>query len=574
MRSLFVLFVVAFFSLSSLQAQEAVYTVYLGTFLDAQKSNFEPLESLGFLYADEMSNNLSKVFIGGYTSKAAGDAVAVAARKKGYMDATVVELKTQDSPKAAVVQLGIKNARKKIDWSEFSKAGKIYFILRNDQVKVVTGIFPSMASAQSAVGELRKRGYKDAFAKSVPEVLLHELNGFVLGKPAATQEGMFGEEPVAAKTSVPADVPVSYDFEAGGPVVIKSPTAPEAEHYTPPAQSDLLYRPEIRTKVKRGSALQLQKILKRLGYYSSSLDGYYGRGTAGAYDKALKELPALKKYSVLANHLDELNAAEKEDGLQYYINTLPDDPAHALSGLSASSEPLAKAYRAYWSFVTRGPSREVNDLMNAAVHQAYADPKTPVPSRFDPAATYAYANLSQLILHLSYIHRAVGKSIAAPCWLFQRHPKEALSAFEPEGSMTQADYRIQACAGFDQWPEVRLLIAIGEDLNAMSPPAPDVLANARSRQTRYLLSPKPLPASQTADLQARQKRLISNLDVWAGKDPLHQKIVTAFKISYYQTQVLLEDFYMDKDLNPDQARGLALGTLDAIVEPYVIRFLK
>ncbi len=573
MKSLFALLFVAVFSLSSLPAQEPVYTVYLGTFLDAQKNNFEPLESLGFLYADEMSNNLSKVFIGGYTSKSAAEGVAVAARKKGYMDATVVELRAKDAPKAAVVQLGIKNARKKIDWSEFDKAGKIYFLLNNDQVKVVTGIFPSLASAQSAVSELRKRGYKDAFAKSVPEPLLHELNGFVLGKPGATREGMFGEETVLT-TKAPADVPTSYDFEAGGPVVVKSPTAPEAPHFTPASENKLLYRPEIRTKVKRGSALQLQKILKRLGYYKSSLDGYYGRGTAGAYEKALKELPAMKKYSVLANHLDELNAPEEEDGLQYYINTLPDDPAHALSGLSASSDPLAKAYRAYWLFVSRGPSAEVNDLMNAAIHQAYADPKIPVPSRFDPSATYAYANLSQLILHLSYIHRAKGKAIAAPCWLFQRHPKEALSAFEPEGSMTQADYRIQACAGFDQWPEVRLLIAIGEDLNAMNSPAPDVLANARSRQTRYLLSPNPLSSSQTRELQARQARLISGLDSWASRDPLHQKIVTAFKISYYQTQVLLEDFYMDKDLNPDQAKGLALGTLDAIVEPYVIRFLK
>ncbi len=572
MRPILIFISVVFFSsFGKLQAQQQpAYTVYLGTFLDAQKSDFEPLASLGFLYANNMSNNLSKVFIGGYTAKSAADRVAVAARKKGYIDATVIKLNVEDSPKAAVVQLGIKNARKKINWDEFSKAGKIYFILNNDQVKVVTGIFPSQASAQSAVKELRKRGYKDAFAKTVPEVLLHELNAFVLGQ-APVREGLFGEE------TVPKGVPTSYDFEAGGPVVIKSPGSRVEEAHAPAAlphipQNDLLYRPEIRTKVKRGSALQLQKILKRLGYYSSSLDGYYGRGTAGAYEKALNELPALRKYSVLANHLDELNTAEEEKGLQYYINTLAEDPAHALAGLSASSSPLAKAYRAYWSFISKGPNTEVNDLMNAAIHEAYASPKVPVPSRFDPAANYAYANLSQLILHLSYVHRAVGTSIAAPCWLFQRHPKEALSAFEPEGSMSQADYRIQACAGFDQWPEVRLLIAIGEDLNAMTPPAPDVLADARSRQTRYLLSPKPLSKSETAEMQARQQRLIAGLDAWATKDPLHQKIVTAFKISYYQTQVLLEDFYMDKDLNPDQAKGLALGTLDAIVRPYVMRF--
>ncbi len=566
MRPILLLISLVFFSWGKLRSDQAVYTVYLGTFLDAQKADFEPLASLGFLYANTMSNNLSKVFIGGYTTKSKADGVAVAARKKGYIDATVIALQTKDSPKAAVVQLGIKNARKKIDWSEFSKAGKIYFILNDDQVKVVTGIFPSEASAQSAVRELRKRGYKDAFAKTVPEVLLHELNGFVLGKPTV-REGLFGEE------AVPDRVPTSYDYEEGGPVLVKAPEfMPKGGETAAPASSDLLYRPEIRTKVKRGSALQLQKILKRLGYYKSSLDGYYGRGTAGAYEKALKELPALKKYQVLANHLDELNAGDKVEGLQYYINVLPEDPAHALAGLSASSSPLAKAYRAYWLFATRGPNAEVNDLMNAAIHQAFADPKTPVPSRFDPSATYAYANLSQLILHLSYVHRAEGTAIAAPCWLFRRHAKEALSAFEPEGSMSQADYRIQACAGFDQWPEVRLLIAISEDLNAMNPPAPDVLAAARSRQTRYLLSPKPLSKSETAEMLARQQRLIKGLDAWAAKDPLHQKIVTAFKISYYQAQVLLEDFYMDKDLNPDQAKGLALGTLDALVGPYVGRF--
>ena len=44
-----------------------------------------------------------------------------------------------------------------------------------------------------------------------------------------------------------------------------------------------LTRPAIRNKVKRTSALDLQKVLKSQKYYSGSLDGLYGKGTGKCF---------------------------------------------------------------------------------------------------------------------------------------------------------------------------------------------------------------------------------------------------------------------------------------------------
>ena len=63
------------------------------------------------------------------------------------------------------------------------------------------------------------------------------------------------------------------------------------------------------------------------------------------------------------------------------------------------------------------------------------------------------------------------------------------------------------------------------------------------------------------------------IDGWATRDPLLAEISTALKISYFQTQVLLEDFYMDEGFDEKDSKGLALVTLKALVAHHFDRFI-
>ena len=56
------------------------------------------------------------------------------------------------------------------------------------------------------------------------------------------------------------------------------------------------------------------------------------------------------------------------------------------------------------------------------------------------------------------------------------------------------------------------------------------------------------------------------MDEWASKDPLQEKIVTNMKIAYYQSQVLIEDYYINGGIEYRQAKALGFTTLKTIVE--------
>ena len=64
----------------------------------------------------------------------------------------------------------------------------------------------------------------------------------------------------------------------------------------------------------------------------------------------------------------------------------------------------------------------------------------------------------------------------------------------------------------------------------------------------------------------------SRLNAWSLRDPLHEKLVTALKVVYFQSQVRLEDYYMDKGFSESQSTGLALATLQSLVGYHLERF--
>ena len=67
--------------------------------------------------------------------------------------------------------------------------------------------------------------------------------------------------------------------------------------------------------------------------------------------------------------------------------------------------------------------------------------------------------------------------------------------------------------------------------------------------------------------------ILGNLEEWATEDPLHARIVSAFRLTYRQSQVRIEDHYMDRGLSPTNARDLAGAMLQNLIGAQLERFL-
>lgn len=192
---------------------------------------------------------------------------------------------------------------------------------------------------------------------------------------------------------------------------------------------------------------------------------------------------------------------------------------------------------------------------------------------FDYNATYAYEDLKQLILHLYYIHSAPGNTYAAPCWLNDRHPSESATAQAIIADYPDVGFTLQACDQLSNWETIGVLQAIAADLNAGELPEASVMGAANSRRAQLSLSPRALNDKELKATENWNARTWVGLNGWATRDPLNKQMVEAFKLVFFQTQVLLEDYYMDRGLDADDAKGLALATLQTLVGPYVERFV-
>jgi hypothetical protein len=313
----------------------------------------------------------------------------------------------------------------------------------------------------------------------------------------------------------------------------------------------------------------LQKALKSEGSYKGSLDGFYGKSTRSAYELALTNNRQLQKYRILAKYM----AAPAEDApkgsVQFYINNLWDDPKAAVDGLAASKVPIARAYRAYFRYANEGQSKEVNWMMNEAIKEAFVG-KKPASSKFDPTVRYAYEDIDQLLTHLRYIHEASPDGPSAPCWLFRKHPGPALKAFGPaEGS----NLKLQACGGFWEWEEVKVLDAIARDLNGSSQTSEAAIAKSQSQLAQLYLTPKPLTDDERKALEAWNAKLWQGIEGWSSRDPMLAEIATAMKISYLQAEVLFEDFFMDEGFNEREAKALGLQAMKVLVGHHLERFI-
>ncbi|MEQ8705690.1 MAG: hypothetical protein RIC19_17310 [Phaeodactylibacter sp.] len=586
------------------QAQnENFYTVQVGTFIDAKPEDFSALRELGFVHAQDLGNNLMEVYVGGFENRPPAEQLAATVRQNGYANAFVQERIIDPNQPAAIVQMATRQINRPVEWENFQKAGPLYGMLEGSLIKIVTGPFTSEAAAQAVLPGIRELGYKDAFVKNVPAGSLLPLTEFETGvkkpliplamnesapppsqpesyeqakgnnripktgnmtqpygTPTGANEVLEAQQPVIPPTppTVPK-LPSSYDYYSG-----------EVRPNTGTAPAPAL--PAIDGSVKRGSALDLQRILKASKAYTGSLDGYYGPGTKAGYEKFFAQNRTLQQYQLIAEQSPLPGQEGSNSELQKVINEMGYSAAAAARLDDYKADPLAQAYQAYQLFQNFGPGQEVNQLMNRAIKGAFQGKRLEGVA-FDPSFTYAYENNGQLIQHLLFVHAAPATEESAPCWLAARHPAESADAYTSLSPLIGDELKLQGCGQFESWPEVRMLVALAADLSAQTSFDQKRLAQAATERSRLYTAPKPLNDKERASVENWHDNLLKGVSNWSKKDPLTEQLGTAFQAMYFQSQVRLEDYFMDKGYKPKEAKALAVATLHTLVAYHMQRFV-
>lgn len=595
-RKIFVALLFLLVSIAAFATKNAYFTIKVGNFKNPKIEDFQSVRALGYVYAERLQDEVYEVYLGRFDEQASAQDVAEQIKRQGYLGAKVEAKAVDEGELVTVVQIATKTLGEVPNWEKFIQAGPLHSILTTNQVKFVTGPYKTMDEARKQLAKAKRVGFSDAFIKNVNTVFLHRVTPFEMSGvkqeliPIAFEDNTSAPATTADKNkttinrptaTTPTPIPPTVDLPIVGNTTTENTNAAAnaTQQSFEGVMPDRLVAkstdianpvvPTIRTNVKRRSVLNLQTALKGGQFYQSSLDGLYGKGTATAYVKARDQHRQLQKYSILAQYMDYSVGNENESQLQKAINNLAEDPFTAKAILAKSESPTARAYLAYLNFINQGASTLVNNLMNRAIRDAFKTGKKLPESTFDYTATYAYNDLNQLLLHLRYVQAADLTQTATPCWLFINHPRETAFAF---ANTKAGNYTIQNCGGFDSWQEIQTVQAIATDLNAATQLNTSLLSEGAAERTQLFITPKPYSAAEATELEKWNVDLWKGIDTWAKSDPVHQQMVVALKVSYFQSQVLLEDYFMDRGFNVDEAKGLALAVMQSVVDYHLERF--
>ncbi|WP_157974405.1 peptidoglycan-binding protein [Lewinella sp. IMCC34183] len=430
-------------------AAQALYNVRVGTFQDVKADDFTELRELGFVYGQARDGQLTDVYLGNYSSRERADAVTDELKEKGFRNAAPFAVPVGDTGEAAFIQIALRGRNRNLDWTALERAGSLFVDAADGVTKVVTGPYATTEAANAALPAVRGLGYTDAFVRTIPKGSLIPAGTFETGikKPLIPISLDKVPPPAPAPPPAPSPAPARADSATAPappppPTTRPAPTPPAeplgeeavaaAESRPAPLRAAAPNLPEIDGRTKRHSAAELQRVLKEKGYYTGSIDGYYGPGTQAAYDRAWRDMSELKKYQLLADA------------------------------------------------------------------------------------------------------RPVGGSVLA-------------------------------------WPGVRLATTISDDLAAGTGNADRArtLANARPA---LLAATAPLPAAAATQARDWENTVWESLGAWATEDPLHARILSAFRVAYYQSQVRLEAMYQDRGLAPIAARDLATAALQNLLAADLERF--
>jgi hypothetical protein len=244
----------------------ATYSVQLGAFDDnVKQADFEAIRSYAYVYKRD-----GLVFIGGFASEDAAEPTLAKIKAKGYDDAFVASRSFKKAKNVHVIQLSSKSAGENINWASYAKVGDLFSLLNGSLVRIVHGYYADINDARVKLKEIQNLGFTDAFVKTVKDVQLNLITDFETGDKKLlfmTDE----KEKIGVK-----GVPLSYST----------------------------------ITTKRKSAVKLQEALKEVGTYGGTLDGQFGKGTAAAYDKALKLNRRLQSFNDMAQKYEGFDGWE------------------------------------------------------------------------------------------------------------------------------------------------------------------------------------------------------------------------------------------------------------------------
>ncbi len=570
-------------SIAQINSQPEYFSIHLGSFVQLDPEDFSDVRSMGYLYAESFNEHLNHLFLGEYETEAAANAMLSTIHAKGFPDAYISRRKLNSDQQVEVIQLGIELPGERIAWSKYKNALPISTIIDKTQLRIVAGPFPSHEATLKRVAEFKKAGYGNAFIRTEYSLRLHPVTDFeakelflpdplestlavvtetanATPKPpikrAPKKEELDKEEVVVvAEVNEPSAKPVVTKVEPIAPAATTIPEDYTPEFVAKATVKSGLSMPAIRAEIKRTSALELQKVLKENKYYDGSLDGYYGDGTSVAFSDFSAHNQDWKKYSLLRKYMAPKKVVYAQSELIAAIDLVLGTPTIAKNALEKSSHPLSKAYQAY---ILRELSDdnllEVNRLMNEANKESFADFSGDLP--FDFTASYSYHDKEQLLKHLAFLH-GVNADVPVPCWLFQKHQYDAIQAFD-----AVENYTMESCDPFMDWEVLQNLETIVRDID---PTNKGLVKNAPAVRSQLFLNPQTFTNEEMTSIYNWNTTYWEEMDQWAKSDPLHKKIVTTMKIAYYQSQVLIEDYYINSGIEYKQAKALGLTTLKTIV---------
>lgn len=135
------------------------------------------------------------------------------------------------------------------------------------------------------------------------------------------------------------------------------------------------------------------------------------------------------------------------------------------------------------------------------------------------------------------------------------------------GTDPNLDYTKNADPLFD-WEELNLLRQITSELCAEEPTEIE-LKTAAAQRAALLLSPQKLTDEQRTEVLVWNQEFWDGVAEWSEKAAILKKWSLPLKASYLQSQIRLEDYFMDKGTSPQEATGQAIFVLKTMVEPYL-----
>jgi len=136
-----------------------IFTVCLGSFVEVDQNDFDDVKSLGFVYSESFSKHLTQVYLGEYAKESAAQEILTAVQGNGFPDAYVSQRKLSDEDLVEVIQLGVEILSEKIHWQQYAAAQPISILLDDQQVRIVTGPYPSKEATQKKIKALKNLGF-------------------------------------------------------------------------------------------------------------------------------------------------------------------------------------------------------------------------------------------------------------------------------------------------------------------------------------------------------------------------------------------------------------------------------